>query len=225
MSTYIIDLSRKIDSLGGLSTFESSSQGVWEHLEQLMESSSTLWVFVANRDTDATGATAMQVAQHVQQQTELILRDIITVHTETGHDGVLRGICEEVLLFVKDSRAYRFNKDRIRVAPVYKGEEWNGNRSEGKSAYRGGQTKRYNPDGKDPGNVWLDEIREETESAVLDRTEPIPRTEALRRCIRAGLHDNKQVHTLWTDSAASDVISSEEAEEVSLDGAVEVKNE
>lgn len=225
MSVYLLNLSAKLDAIGGLRSIESSSVSLWEIIYNSMGDSSTLWIFVANRDKDGLGATAMRVGQQIQSETELSLRDIITVHTETGHDGYLKGVYEEILLFVKDTSAYSFDKDSIRVKPVYKGEEWNGHRSRGKSAYRGRQTKRYNPDGKDPGNVWLNEIRTETDSRVLDRTEPISREEAIRRCVRVGADKKSFVYTLWADKKWSDVIESEGATEKKLDNQIKVDDE
>lgn len=225
MSAYLLDLSAKLDTVGGLDKLNPCSSSLWARFDSLMDESSTLWVFVANRDEDGLGSTAMRAAQEAQDGTELSLRDIITVHTETGHDGDLRGVYEEVLLFVKDTSQYTFDKDSIRVEPVYKGEEWNGHRSEGKSSYRGRRTKRYNSDGKDPGNVWLNEIRTDTDSRVLDRTEPIPREEAIRRCVRVGTAGEDLVYTLWADSQATRVIESEGGTEESLDISTMKNNE
>ena len=225
MSVYLLNLSAKLDAIGGLSSFTSSPVLLWKKICDSMDESSTLWLFVTNRDDDRLGSTAMRVGQQIQNETELSLRDIITVHTQTGNDGYLKGIYEEILLFVKDTSNYSFDKDSIRVKPVYKGKEWNGHRSKGKSAYRGQQTKRYNPEGKDPGNVWLNEIRTETDSRVLDRIEPIPREEAIRRCVRVGVDNNGVVYTLWADKQWSDVIESEGATEKKLENQIEVGNE
>ena len=123
---------------------------------------------------------------------------------------------DEILLFVKNKREYQFHKDEIRVAHVYEGNEWGGEREEGNSAYHDTKVRRYNPDGKDPGNVWLNEDRTQTGNQEIDEVEPLPMERAIRRCILVGLAEDEVVHTLWIDGLNA-IIADENRETEQLD--------
>jgi len=117
---------------------------------------------------------------------------------------------EEIFLLVKNRDSYYFDKNPIRVEPVYQGNEWNGNRKNGRSSYRDQITKRYNSEGKDPGNVWIEEIRTETANNVLDRAVPFSRKEAIRRCVLAGSKTEDTVTIIWPSEEIPDIIESED---------------
>jgi hypothetical protein len=59
--------------------------------------------------------------------------------------------------------------------------------------------RRYNPEGKDPGNVWLTEDRAQTADQAIDETRPLPLSEAVQRCVLVGSGDEEIVYTLWAD--------------------------
>lgn len=187
-----------------------SSTSIWSEIYSRMGPTDTLWVFVSNMvDNGSFWSMPMALCQLIQSEAEYSLRDIITIHRNTGFEHLFRGSYEEILLLVKDKDRYHFDKDKIRMEPVYEGKEWNGLRENSHSSYRDRITKRYNSDGKDPGNVWLNEIRTETESSVLDRTEPISRAEAIQRCIRAGSKEGETISTVWASDELIEVIEAE----------------
>lgn len=206
---YIVDYVHGFED-GEAPANPSSASWIWSGIESEMDDKQTLWIFaphcVSNRGTTLT---PLGLAQSVSDSSDLFLRDIITVHTESTPSGLLDSSYQEILFFVKDNDNYYFDKDAIRVDPVYRGEEWHGHRENGRSSYRGEFTKRYNPEGKDPGNVWLSEIRTETDSKVLDRTEPLPREEAVRRCVRAGSEEGDKVAGLWIEDSITEAVRDE----------------
>lgn len=176
-----------------------------------MATSGTLWLFVPHRMLKQPGTiTPMQLADEILVKSEYYLKNIITIHHHVGPNNLLRGAYEEIYLFAKDPREYAFNKDAIRIEPVYKGAEWFGTRDNGQTSYGDRITRRYNEQGKDPGNVWVHEVRTDTAGQVLDRSEPFPRKEAVRRCIRAGSNIGDPVFTMWPSDEVEMVIKNEE---------------
>lgn len=197
---HVVDLGPLLDDATSLDGFLQRTDGLWTTIHGEMEPEETLWVFAQNTYRDGQyWPAAMAVADHARAETDLILKNIVTRHQEFTTGGDMHNAYEEILFFVKDKRAYRFNKDPIRIAHVYEGKEWGGKREKGNSAYHDTEVRRYNPKGKDPGNVWLDEIRDQTPDETVDETRPIPRVEALKRCLRAGSVENETVH-LWPES-------------------------
>jgi hypothetical protein len=202
---YLVDLAEIVSKSATLDGVLNETHGLWSALYEEMDPTETLWVFARNEQRDGQfWPVAMSIGDHVKTESELVLKNIITVHRNAGRDGDLRTAYEEILFFVKDTRRYQFNKDEIRIAHVYQGKEWSGDRKEGQSAYHDTAVQRYNPDGKDPGNVWLTEIRNETADEAVDETQPMRQTEALKRCLQAGSSKGETVHAFWlTDKFAA----------------------
>jgi hypothetical protein len=206
----LVDMTKELEKSEEWEDILSESVDIFSNIYKMMGETETLWIFVPSiLFDDLNSITPMAVAKTIQAETGLLLRNIITVHRHTGHDGVLRGSYEEILLLVKNKKSYYFDKDSIRIEPVYQGKEWNGSRENGQSAYRDKETKRYNSEGKDPGNVWMNEIRTETASNVLDRTMPFSRSEAITRCVRAGSKEGSTVTAVWPSEECVKIIQSE----------------
>jgi len=87
-----------------------------------------------------------------------------------------------------------------------------GERKTGQSSYHDTEVQRYNPNGKDPGNVWLTEIRDQSPDETVDETQPLRRTEALARCIRAGSEAGETVNLWMTDEEFTEAVNEEERE-------------
>lgn len=216
---YIIDVSTGLEEMNGSETDDivSDIANICSAIYEQMDSFDTLWIFTPPHVRNPSiQFTSMQLCEAIQSESNYLLRNIVAVHRCTGHDNLLQGVYEEILLLVKDRDKYYFDKNPIRVEPVYEGKEWNGYRENGRSAYRDRITKRYNSAGKDPGNVWLTEIRTETNNNVLDRTEPFPRVEAIRRCVRLGSEEGDIVSTVWTPEEVVGIIESEDREAKSV---------
>jgi hypothetical protein len=175
-----------------------------------MDVADTLWVIASNDFRDGRyWPISMAVADNARTKSDLVLKNTITVHRWAENGSDMKSAYDEILFFVKDKREYRFNKDAIRVSHVYEGNEWGGEREEGNSAYHDTKVRRYNPDGKDPGNVWLDEDRTQTENQEIDQTEEIPLVEAVRRCILAGSEEDETINCLWTDDDIHEAVRNE----------------
>ena len=169
-----------------------------EQIHDQMEEDETLWIICSNQyEEQGCQPVGLEIADRVREEIPFTLKNTVTVHTERERGGNLDSIYKEILFLVKDKRAYKFNKDAIRVPHVYKGNEWGGNRKKGSSAYHDTEVRRYNPDGKDPSNVWTFEDRTETAEENVDRTEPIGMEEAIQRCVRVGSDEDEIVYTLW----------------------------
>jgi len=165
-----------------------------------MDDDETLWIICSNNyDTQGCQSVGFEIADRVREELPLTLKNTVTVHTERERGGNLDSIYKEILFLVKNKREYKFNKDDIRIPHVYKGNEWGGDRKKGSSAYHDTEVRRYNPDGKDPSNVWTREERTETGGENVDRTAPIGMHEAIQRCVRVGSDENETVYTLWMD--------------------------
>jgi len=207
---YIIDLSNRLEESDGVHSAITDVARLCSDIYNRMDSSDTLWIFATNHyGRDSFVPVSMKLTGEIGDVTDFSLRDIITVHNKDKSSNLFRNSYEEILLLVKNEETYAFYKDDIRVKPVYKGNEWNGHRENGRSSYRDRTTKRYNSSGKDPGNVWLEEIRTDTQNSVLDRTRPLLRSEAIRRCIRAGSIEGEKVHTYWPTNEMIEIIHSE----------------
>ncbi len=205
---HVVDISSKLaaDSVGDLL---GETSGYWDRIYEHMDASETLWVFAPNHyEGTESWSPGMQLADYIREETAFSLKNTVVRHTDPEPGSGLQCIYETILLLVKDKREYRFNKDNIRVAHVYKGNEW-GDREKGSSAYHDTEVQRYNPDGKDPGNVWLDEERGETDDETVDDVHPLPRTEAIKRCIRASSEEGETVSGLWLSDEFVEVIAEE----------------
>ena len=197
---YFVDLRKMVSTADTREEVISATQGLWKAIYDRMSITETLWVYAPNDYRDGRlWPVAMAVADFARNESPLVLKNIITVHQWRDRGGDMASAYDEILFFVKDMREYQFYKDRIRVEHVYKGNEWGGERKEGNSAYHDTKVRRYNPDGKDPGNVWLTEDRTETDTQEVDRTESISVEEAVRRCVLVGSNEGETVYTLWAD--------------------------
>ena len=204
---YLVDLAEIVSKSATLDEVLDKTRRLWSALYDEMGPTETLWVFAPNEQRHGKfWPVAMSIGDYAREESELVLKNAITVHRNTGREDDLSTAYEEILFFVKDMGNYQFDKDEIRVAHVYQGKEWNGDRKEGQSAYHDTTVQRYNPNGKDPGNVWLTEIRNETADETVDETQPMQRTEAAKRCLQVGSSEGETVHAFWlTDELAATV--------------------
>lgn len=206
---YLVDLGRLVSDAKSQADILKATQGLWGAIYERMEANETLWVIAPNTYREGRlWPVAMAVADYARAESSFILKNIITVHKWKDCGGDMESAYDELLFFVKDKREYQFHKDKIRVAHVYEGNEWGGDREEGNSAYHDTKVRRYNPDGKDPGNVWLEEDRTQTDNQEVNETNPIPLEEALRRCVLVGSGEGETVYTLWTDGI-EDIVADE----------------
>ena len=206
---YLVDLSRVVSDADNQRSVLDETRGVWKGLYERMEPTESLWVVAPNDYHEGRmWPIAMAVAEYAREESGLTLKNTVTVHQWDDRDGDMESAYDEILFFVKNKREYLFNKDDIRVSHVYEGNEWGGEREEGNSAYHDTKVRRYNPDGKDPGNVWIDEDRTQSNDREIDRTDAIPLKEAVRRCVLVGSAEGETVYTLWTDRFR-DVITDE----------------
>ena len=214
---YFVDLRQIVSEAETQEKVLDEIQGIWQGLYERMEPTETLWVIAPNNYRDRMmWPISMAVADHVRKESDLILKNTITLHQWEDRGGDMESAYDEILFLVKDKREYQFHKDEIRVSHVYEGNEWGGEREEGNSAYHDTKVRRYNPDGKDPGNVWLNEDRTQTDSQEIDEVRPLTMNEAIRRCVLAGSGEDETVCTLWDDSL-KDVIVNENRKVKQLD--------
>jgi hypothetical protein len=208
---YLVDLADIVAASDTTEELLDETRGLWRGLHDEMRATETLWVFVPNEHRkEGFLPAAMVVGDDARRESDLILKNVITVHREAESDRDLRGVYEEILLLVRDASEYQFHKNAIRVDHVYQGNEWGGEREKSQSSYHDTPVRRYNPDGKDPGNVWLTEHRDETAGETVDETEPISRTEAAKRCVRAGSMEGE---TMYAFSVSDDVARTIEVED------------
>lgn len=199
---YLVDLRERIGEADSLDDGLEATEGVWEAIYRRMDSTETLWVLAPNEYRDGRmWPSAMAFGDYIREDAAFDLKNTISVHSwmETTDDPDLQPSYCDVLFFVRDRRDYQFHKDRIRVSHVYEGNEWGENRESGNSAYHDTEVRRYNPEGKDPGNVWLSEDRTRTADQSIDATSPLSLSEAVKRCVLVGSGDEETVHTLWAD--------------------------
>ncbi|MDS0474586.1 DNA methyltransferase [Natrinema sp. 1APR25-10V2] len=215
---YLVDLEKKTDVAPNLTRLVSDISAACEHLYEEMNQSESLWIFAPSEDFSSEyWPVAMAVADGIRERSPFTLKNVISRHTDPTSFRNFANTYEEILFLVKDKSEYYFNKDPIRVDHAYEGNEW-GERAKGQSAYHDHQVRRYNPDGKDPGNVWLAEDRTETADATVDRTESLPRPEAVMRCVRAGSREKETVHVAGFDGSIVELIEEErECRHLSLD--------
>lgn len=207
---YFVDLSGVVSEARSRRDVLDATEGLWKAIYDRMEPSETLWIIAPNAYRNGQfWPVAMAIADYARKESNLTLKNSITVHRWDDRGGDMESAYDEILFFVRDKREYQFHKDRIRVSHVYEGKEWGGERKEGNSAYHDTKVRRYNPDGKDPGNVWLDEDRSQTENQEVDQVNPISLEEAVRRCIRVGSEENETVFLLWAEDAMDDIVTDE----------------
>lgn len=207
---HLVDLAPLVATADTLDDLLEQTGGAWSDIYDAMMPEEILWVFAPNTYRDGVcWPVAMTVADYARDEASLTLKNIITRYQEPVEAGDLRASYEEILFFVKDKREYRFDKDAVRVEHVFEGKDWTNNRKSGTSAYHDTEVRRYNPNGKDPGNVWLDEIRDTTPGETVDETRPLQREEALRRCLRAGSREGEIVYTYWVDETFKQAVVAE----------------
>lgn len=223
---YLVDVSEQVAAAESLEGVLEETRGIWDAIYERMNPDETLWVVAPNSyDDSELWPVAMALADYAREESALTLKNTITVHRWEDRGADMESAYDELLFLVKDKREYQFHKDEIRVEHVYQGNEWGEDREAGSSAYHDTEVRRYNPDGKDPGNVWLDEDRTVTEGQEIDRVEPIPLEEALRRCVLVGSSPGETVHSLWSDEiedvAAEEDRNVNQLDEATLRGAVD----
>lgn len=210
---YIVDLRGIVSDADSLDSVLDATRGLWEAIYDRMTADETLWVVAPNDYRDGQmWPVAMAVADFAREESSLVLKNTITLHLWEDRGADMESAYDEIILFVKNKREYQFYKDRIRIEHVYDGHEWGGKRTEGNSAYHDTKVKRYNPDGKDPGNVWLEEDRTQTDNQEVDETGPITISEAIRRCVLVGSDEGETVYIIGDDRLEDIVI--EEGREV-----------
>lgn len=210
---HVVDLRSLAESASTVEEALERTRELWSAIYDEMTEMETLWVFAPNGyDEAGCWPVPMAVADYARKETDLVLKNIVTRFQHPIHGRDLESVYEEILFFVKDKRSYRFDKDPVRIAHVYKGKEWGGERETGQSSYHDTEVQRYNPNGKDPGNVWLTEIRDQTPDETVDETQPLRRTEALARCIRAGSEAGETVNLWMTDEEFTETVDKEERE-------------
>lgn len=195
---YLVDLGGVVAEANSQEEVLNTTRDLWAAIYKQMKPTETLWVVAPNEYQDGQlWPVAMAVADYARRESNLILKNIITVHRWRDRDCDMESAYDEILFFVKDKGEYQFHKDEIRVPHVYEGNEWGGKRKKGNSSYHDTKVRRYNPNGKDPGNVWMNADRTRTDNQEVDRTEAISLDEAIRRCVLVGSADGETVHTLW----------------------------
>lgn len=207
---YIVDLRQKVSQADSLEDVLSETRGMWKAIYGRMRKNETLWVIAPNDyQKGRLWPVAMAVADYARDKSDLVLKNTITVHSWNDRGADMESGYDEILFFVKNKREYQFHKDRIRVSHVYEGHEWGGQRKEGNSAYHDTKVRRYNPDGKDPGNVWLEEDRTQTDDQSVDETQEISLSEAIRRCILVGSNEDEKVYLIDGGGDLSDIVTEE----------------
>ena len=207
---YLVDLRQIVSNADSLSTVLNNTCGLWETIYDQMTANETLWVVAPNDYRDGQmWPVAMAVADYAREESKLTLKNTITVHHWKESAADMLSAYNEILFFVRNKREYQFHKDRIRVAHVYEGHEWGGEREEGNSAYHDQKVRRYNPDGKDPGNVWIEEDRTQTDNQEVDETRPIPLSEAIRRCVLVGSEEGESVYLIDVKDDIKNIVPEE----------------
>ncbi|WP_211313339.1 hypothetical protein [Halarchaeum salinum] len=199
---YLVDLRERIQDADSLEDALQSTDGVWETIYDRMDSTETLWVLAPNDYRDGRmWPCALAFGDHIRDEAAFALKNTISVHSwaDTTDKPDLQPAYCDILFLVRDKRDYQFHKDRIRVSHVYEGNEWGGERETGSSSYHDTEVKRYNSEGKDPGNVWLHEDRTQTSNQSVDETSTLSLSEAIQRCVLVGSGDKETVYTLWAD--------------------------
>lgn len=215
---YLVDLSDIVSQASSLDDALDETRGIWVSLYDQMDANETLWVIAPNDYRDGRmWPMAMAAADTAREESKLTLKNTITLHTWDDRGADMESAYDEILFFVKNKGKYQFHKDRIRVAHVYEGHEWGGEREKGNSAYHDREVTRYNPDGKDPGNVWLEETRTQTDNQEVDETGPISLQEAVRRCVLVGSSEGETVYIINGDESLRNTVASEDRVTEQLD--------
>jgi hypothetical protein len=208
---YLVDLGDVVRQSGDLLSFSADLSQMAARIYDEMAPQETFWVFSPSESmAKEHWPTGMVAAEAFREETPFTLKNVITRYSESQdvRTNGLVNVYEEILFIVKDLREYYFDKDAIRIQHVYEGNEWL-DRETGRSSYHNYDVKRYNPKGKDPGNVWLNEIRTESSDETVDRLEPLSREEALLRCIRAGSQEEERVTVLGFEKEEIELIEME----------------
>lgn len=215
---YIVDLRGIVSDADSLDDVLNDTRGLWNAIYERMESDEILWVIAPNDYREGRmWPVSMAIADYAREESKLVMKNNITLHQWDERDADMESAYDEILFFMKNKREYQFHKDRIRVAHVYEGHEWGGEREEGNSAYHDTKSRRYNPDGKDPGNVWLEEDRTQTDNQEVDETGPLSLVEGVRRCILAGSNEGETVHLIAGDGDLKETIYAEDRVANTLD--------
>ena len=205
---YLVDLSGVVSAASSFDDVLDETSGLWASLYDRMDATETLWVVAPNDYRDGRlWPVSMATADAAREESSLVLKNTITLHTWDDRGADMESAYDEILFLVKDKREYQFHKDRIRTAHVYQGHEWGGERETGSSAYHDSEVNRYNEDGKDPGNVWLEEDRTQTDNQEVDETGPLPIEEAVRRCVLVGSSEGETVHLVDGDDNLEETIT------------------
>ncbi|WP_436932845.1 DNA methyltransferase [Halosimplex halobium] len=210
---YLVDLTDATLEIRNREDLDENVGIAWDRIADDMEDRESLWIYSPNIKTFSGFLPLSQlVAQRAKQKGDFVLRNIISRYKEgeSTSRSQLEDTYDDILFFVKDMSEFYFNKDRIRVDPVYKGNEWHGMRTHNESTYHGAEVRRYNPEGKDPGNVWLTEIRDESDDETIDRWEPVSKVEAVERCIRAGSEKSEVIKCVYPTDEVDQAIENTE---------------
>ncbi len=204
---YVVDLSGCVSDASSLDDLLDKTRGLWQSIYERMTDDETLWVIAPNEYQDGRlWPVSMATADFAREESDLTLKNMISLHTWEDRGGDMESAYDEILFFVRNKREYQFHKDRIRVSHVYQGHEWGGERKEGNSSYHDTSVQRYNSEGKDPGNVWLDEDRTQSDDQSVDQIGPLPMKEALRRCVLVGSSEGETVYLVGGDSSFHETV-------------------
>lgn len=207
---HLVDLSKLVSEASSMDDVLAETRGLWSAIYDRMSSEEILWVIAPNEYNEGRmWPVSMAIADFARDESNLKLKNTITLHTWDDRGADMESAYDEILFFVRNKREYQFHKDRIRVEHVYQGHEWGDDRESGSSAYHDTEVQRYNPEGKDPGNVWLNEDRTQTEDQSVDETGPLSLREAVRRCLLAGSNDGETVHLVNASDDIVDMITEE----------------
>jgi len=135
----------------------------------------------------------LKLERGIRDITDLKLKNIFIVYREidTPVGKPLSSAYTSVLFFVKSTK-YIFTKDEVREPHIFKDLEW-GKRSQGISGYhQGRESERYPSRGRDPGNVFYKDRRDET-GVVIDIME-YPEPELFEKLVK--LTTEKEWHVI-----------------------------
>jgi len=116
-----------------------------DNLLEILKQSGSFWLIAGHaRLCDRLQPKGFEIAEYIINQ-GMFLRNIIVwfMPNDKTFAERLTNRYVHIYFFVKDPHSYYFNKDLIREKHIWKDVEW------------GKRSGRYNPLGKDPGNVWL----------------------------------------------------------------------
>jgi len=206
---YLVDVEGLIEESECLSDLLDDISRISSEIHEQMREDESLWIFSPSEyREEGYWPVGMAVSDTLQNEQSFVLKNVISRVKEHQQEPHFADISEEIFFLVKDKREYHFNKDEIRVEHVYEDNEWT-DRTIGNSSYHDYESRRYNPKGKDPGNVWLREIRSQTADATVDQTRPLSRQEAVRRCVRVGAKEDEVVIAIGFNSSTIDAIEAE----------------